>query len=129
MKVKILVVFVGLLLFSCKKKTNEPNLEKPKAFVQISDSILENAVIYEANIRQYSSEGTFKAFTKDIPKLKNLGVKIIWLMPINPISEVKRKATDGSFTSDIKDETERKKYLGSYYSVSDYKAINPEFGD
>ena len=51
MKVKILVVFVGLLLFSCKKKTNEPNLEKPKAFVQISDSILENAVIYEANIR------------------------------------------------------------------------------
>ena len=129
MKVKILFVFVGLLLFSCKKKTNEPNLEKPKAFVQISDSILENAVIYEANIRQYSSEGTFKAFTKDIPKLKNLGVKIIWLMPINPISEVKRKATDGSFTSDIKDEAERKKYLGSYYSVSDYKAINPEFGD
>ena len=50
-------------------------------------------------------------------------------MPINPISEVKRKATDGSFTSDIKDEAERKKYLGSYYSVSDYKAINPEFGD
>ncbi len=129
MRVKILIVFVGLLLFSCKKNSNEPSLEKSKEFAQISDSILENAVIYEANIRQYSPEGTFKAFTKDLPKLKQLGVKIIWLMPINPISEVKRKATDGSFTSDIKDEVERKKYLGSYYSVSDYKAINPEFGD
>ena len=50
-------------------------------------------------------------------------------MPINPISEIKRKATDGTFTSEIEDEEERKKYLGSYYSVSDYKAINPEFGD
>ena len=61
--------------------------------------------------------------------LKELGVKVIWLMPINPISEIKRKATDGSFTSEIEDIEERKKYLGSYYSVSDYKAINPEFGD
>ncbi len=42
--------------------------------------------------------------------------------------DLKRKATDGSFTSDIIDETERKKYLGSYYSVSDYKEINQEFG-
>ena len=50
-------------------------------------------------------------------------------MPINPISEIKRKATDGTFTSEIEDEEERKKYLGSYYSVSDYKAINPEFGN
>ena len=90
--------------------------------------MMETAVIYEANIRQYSPEGTFNAFTKDISELKKLGVKIIWLMPINPISEVKRKATDGSFTSDIIDETERKKYLGSYYSVSDYKEINQEFG-
>ena len=95
----------------------------------ISDQVLETAVIYEANIRQYSKEGTFKAFTKDIPTLKELGVKVIWLMPINPISEIKRKATDGSFTSEIEDEEERKKYLGSYYSVSDYKAINPEFGN
>ncbi|MDG2274433.1 MAG: alpha-amylase family glycosyl hydrolase, partial [Flavobacteriaceae bacterium] len=89
----------------------------------------ETAVIYEANIRQYSKEGTFKAFTKDIPVLKELGVKVIWLMPINPISVIKRKATDGSFTSEIEDIEERKKYLGSYYSVSDYKAINPEFGN
>jgi alpha-amylase len=41
-------------------------------------------VIYEVNIRQYSPEGTFNAFTKDIPQLKELGVKIIWVMPIFP---------------------------------------------
>ena len=76
-----------------------------------------NAVIYEVNIRQYSKEGTFKAFEKDLPRLKDLGVKILWIMPINPIGVEKRKVPEGEKTS-----------LGSYYSVKDYKAINPEFG-
>ena len=126
MKTSILAVFISISFISCQSNTvvsSEANMTTP-----ISDSVLESAVIYEVNIRQYSKQGTFEAFTKDIPSLKDLGVKIIWLMPINPISKIKRKATDGSFTSDIKDEEERKKYLGSYYSVSDYKAINPEFG-
>ena len=69
-------------------------------------------MIYEANIRQYSESGKFQDFTKDIYKLKDLGVKIIWLMPIHPISKTNRKGT-----------------LGSYYSISDYKAVNPEFGN
>lgn len=94
----------------------------------VTDAMMENAVIYEANIRQYSKEGTFDAFTKDIPQLKQLGVKIIWVMPIFPISETKRKATGGEFASLIEDEAERKKMLGSYYAVSDFKKINPEFG-
>ena len=127
MKIKNLVVVVSILFFSCQQDV-EVN-KNDKVLAPISDQVLETAVIYEANIRQYSKEGTFKAFTKDIPTLKELGVKIIWMMPINPISEIKRKATDGSFTSEIEDEEERKKYLGSYYSVSDYKAINPEFGN
>ena len=122
MKVNILITLVSVLLFSCQEET-------ATTLAPISDKVLETAVIYEANIRQYSKEGTFKAFTKDIPGLKELGVKIIWMMPINPISEIKRKATGGSFTSEIEDKEERKKYLGSYYSVSDYKAINPEFGN
>lgn len=129
MKAKILILLVSLLVFSCKHDPTNSNAENSQKIAPISNSILESAVIYEVNIRQYSPEGTFNAFAKDIPKLKQLGVKVIWLMPINPISKVKRKATDGSFTSDIKDEAERKKYLGSYYSVSDYKAINPEFGN
>ena len=127
MKIKNVIVVLSILFFSCQKDVAIN--KNDKVLAPISDQVLETAVIYEANIRQYSKEGTFKAFTKDIPTLKELGVKVIWLMPINPISEIKRKATDGSFTSEIEDEEERKKYLGSYYSVSDYKAINPEFGN
>ncbi|MEJ2613983.1 MAG: alpha-amylase family glycosyl hydrolase [Ignavibacteriaceae bacterium] len=70
-----------------------------------------NASIYEVNIRQYTPEGTFKAFQKHIPEIKKMGIELIWIMPINPIGEKNRKGT-----------------LGSYYSVQDYRAINPEFG-
>ena len=129
---KIVILLVSIvLLIACKKEKktdNSVDQVKLEAIAPFSDEITETAVIYEANIRQYSPEGTFEAFSKDIPVLKELGVKIIWLMPINPISKIKRKATGDMFTSEIKDEEERKKYLGSYYSVSDYKAINPEFG-
>ncbi|WP_083191664.1 alpha-amylase family glycosyl hydrolase [Formosa haliotis] len=115
--------------------TGHPDLKDPEVVVKatheiapVADAMMENAVIYEANIRQYSSEGTFNAFTKDIPKLKQLGVKIIWLMPVFPISETNRKATGGEFASTIQDEAVRDRMLGSYYAVSDYTAINPEFG-
>ncbi|MGI8950543.1 MAG: alpha-amylase family glycosyl hydrolase [Chitinophagaceae bacterium] len=67
--------------------------------------------IYEVNVRQYTPEGTFKAFEKSLPRLKNMGVQTLWFMPINPISKVERKGT-----------------LGSYYAISNYTAINPEFG-
>ena len=71
-----------------------------------------NATIYEVNLRQYTNEGTLKAFEKYLPELKEMGVDIIWFMPIHPIGEVNRKGT-----------------LGSYYSVKDYKDVNPEFGN
>ena len=70
-----------------------------------------NKVIYEVNIRQFTPEGTFKAFQKHLPELKDLGAGILWLMPINPIGEKNRKGT-----------------LGSYYSVKDYMTVNPDFG-
>lgn len=70
-----------------------------------------NAVMYEVNIRQYTPEGTFKAFEEHLPRLKEMGVDILWFMPIQPISQKNRKGS-----------------LGSYYSVQDYKAVNPEFG-
>lgn len=70
-----------------------------------------NAVIYEVNLRQYTDSGTIAAFAEQLPRLKELGVDILWFMPINPISEKDRKGT-----------------LGSYYAVRDYKAFNPEFG-
>ena len=70
-----------------------------------------NATIYEVNIRQYTQDGTFQAFSEHLPRLKEMGVDILWLMPIHPIGEEERKGT-----------------LGSYYSVKDYYGINPEFG-
>jgi glycosidase len=122
---KTIVVLIGLVAFlACKTEEKK----ETKKIAPISDQVLESAVIYEANIRQYSNEGTFDAFTKDIPQLKELGVKIIWLMPVFPISQTKRKATGGDFASKIEDPKERAKALGSYYAVSDFKKINPEFG-
>ena len=70
-----------------------------------------NSNIYEVNVRQYTPEGTFNAFSNHLPRLRDMGVDILWFMPITPISLEKRQGT-----------------LGSYYACSDYKAINPEFG-
>jgi len=130
-KFALLIMIFGLLI-SCKNETNknESTSEEVKkdSLAPVSDEMMESAVIYEANIRQYSPEGTFDAFTKDIPQLKDLGVKVIWLMPMYPISEKNRKATGGKDVEDIEDPEERKKYLGSYYSISDYTAVNPEHG-
>jgi glycosidase len=71
----------------------------------------EDAVIYEVNIRQYTPQGTFEAFMEQLPRLEELGVDILWLMPIHPIGIVNRKGS-----------------LGSYYSIKDYLAVNPEYG-
>lgn len=74
-------------------------------------AFMEQGNIYEVNIRQYTPEGTFNAFAKHIPRLKKMGVQTLWFMPLQPISKEGRKGT-----------------LGSYYSVSSYTEVNPEFG-
>ncbi len=128
-KLLVMAVVFGMVV-SCKNDAKTPEQfteQAPKTIAPLTDDILETAVIYEVNIRQYSPEGSFVAFTKDIPQLKQLGVKVIWVMPVFPISETKRKATNGKFTSELPEE-ERAKYLGSYYAVTDFTKINPEFG-
>jgi glycosidase len=70
-----------------------------------------SAVIYEVNVRQYTKEGSFAAFQQHLPRLKSLGVDILWLMPVQPIGKKNRKGT-----------------LGSYYSIANYTALNPEHG-
>lgn len=70
-----------------------------------------DAVIYEVNVRQYTEEGTFAAFAEHLQEIKDMGITVLWFMPIHPISETNRSGT-----------------LGSYYSVTDYRAVNPEFG-
>ncbi len=133
MKKILLYCLLISAVVACKNKTKTANIspDKPQdslVLPPLSDSIIAQAVIYEANIRQYSPEGSFAAFTKDIPHLKELGVDILWVMPIYPISKLKRKGPDGKFASTIKDSVQRSKVLGSYYAVSDFTAVNPEFG-
>ena len=67
--------------------------------------------IYEVNVRQYTQEGTFKAFEKEMPRLKNMGIKTLWFMPVTPIAQQNKKGS-----------------LGSQYAAADYTSINPEFG-
>ena len=96
-----------------KKSTlSDSSAYTPKQYVELKHpEWSRNATIYEVNIRQFTPEGNFKAFESHLPRLKELGIDIIWLMPIHPIGELKRKET-----------------MGSYYSVKDYLAVNPEFG-
>ena len=109
-------LFFSLLILSCQsgseeaRKPEDSNFQA-KPIEPITKNIINQSVLYEANIRQYSNEGTFNAFANDLPIIKKLGVKILWLMPINPISTTKSKGP-----------------LGSYYAVSDYTKVNPEFG-
>ena len=126
---KLSIILALVFVFSsCKQSAKTALSSNKQSYTPISHADMENAVIYEVNIRQYSESGSFSAFTNDIPQLKELGVKIIWVMPIFPISETKRKATGGDFAYLIEDETERNKMLGSYYAVSDFTKVNPEFG-
>jgi len=67
--------------------------------------------IYEVNLRQYTTEGTFNAFARELPRLQDMGVEVLWFMPITPISIYKRLGS-----------------LGSYYACSDYISTNPEYG-
>lgn len=102
MKRFLALLTTGLLVLTgCTQVPAEPEI----------DFGLQDAVIYEVNIRQFTSEGTFVAFQEHLPRIRDLGVKILWLMPIHPISEVKKKGS-----------------LGSPYSVADYYGVNPEFG-
>jgi glycosidase len=118
------ICFVLLCLISCDNDKNEEkqngeknkdsmNVYEPEKYVKLTHpEWSKNAAIYQLNTRQFSEEGTFKAAQEQLPRLKDLGVDIIWLMPIHAIGEKNRKGS-----------------LGSPYSVKDYYSVNPEFGN
>jgi glycosidase len=112
-----IVLIASIFMFSsCKKKSDENKSNSSANDSEMKMKVnppewSKNATIYEVNIRQFTEEGTFNAFKEHLPRLKELGVDILWLMPIHPIGEKKRKGP-----------------LGSYYSVKDYKGVNPNFG-
>jgi glycosidase len=72
---------------------------------------VKDAVIYEIYPRQYSAKGDFNSITADLDRLQNLGVTVLWLMPIHPVGQAKKKGS-----------------IGSPYAVRDYYAINPDYG-
>jgi glycosidase len=107
---KLIVCFSAFLgIISCNSNnTNEsPQTMDNKA----STNWIKTTNIYEVNVRQYTKEGTFNAFIPHLPRLKEMGVKTLWFMPITPIAQKNKKGT-----------------LGSPYAASDYTSINPEFG-
>lgn len=110
----VIALLLAVALSGCKnkKKTEPPANPKPAEFkVPAVVPWAKDAVIYEVNVRQYTPEGTFNAFSQHLLRLKEVGADILWFMPIQPISEKNRKGT-----------------LGSYYAVQDYRKVNPEFG-
>ncbi|MBX3244564.1 MAG: hypothetical protein KF685_08935, partial [Acidobacteria bacterium] len=92
---------------STQISTNKP-VDVKDVQARISQDWIKDAVIYEIFPRQYSAEGNFNGITKDLDRLQKLGVTVLWLMPIHPIGEAKRKGT-----------------IGSPYAVKDFYAINP----
>lgn len=101
------LAIVAIATTDCSCSTAESTLEPATKKPEWS----RNAVIYEVNWRQATDDGTATSFSKKLPYLKELGVDILWFMPVNPISEVNRKGE-----------------LGSYYASQNYTALNPELG-
>src|SRR4029077_19087167 len=99
------LVTVLLLLTSLRGQAGEPTVARK------SPQWVRDAVVYEIFTRNFSPAGDFNGVTARLPELKNLGVTVLWLMPIHPIGEKLRKGT-----------------LGSPYAVKDYYAIAPELG-
>ncbi|HMR84933.1 MAG TPA: alpha-amylase family glycosyl hydrolase [Niabella sp.] len=112
-RLAILAVSVALLT-SCKlmpKEGKDHQQTKTSKMSGTNTDWKHSANIYEVNVRQYTPEGTFNAFVKELPRLKDMGVQVLWFMPVTPIAKEKMKGT-----------------MGSYYACSDYTSINPEFG-
>ena len=103
------LLVAALLIGACARAASSPRpLESDAAR---APEWSRSAVLYEVNVRQYTPEGTFAALERHLGRLDSLGVDVLWLMPVQPIGVTNRKGT-----------------LGSYYSIRNYTAINPEFG-
>jgi alpha-amylase len=101
----VAIAIAGCSIFGGKKES------KPLISEVIHPEWSGNSVLYEVNVRQFTDEGTFNAFAEHLPRLKALGVDVLWFMPTFPIGIINRKGE-----------------LGSYYSVKDFLDVNPAFG-
>jgi glycosidase len=107
-----LTLVTFLALAGCSTATQSPPTTDSRGLAQVAHPVWSrDDVIYEINVRQYTPEGTFRALQSHLPRLRDMGIDILWLMPIQPIGKENRKGG-----------------LGSPYSIADYRAINPEYG-
>ena len=105
-------VALVLALAGCDQSAGAPSEYEPSPYLKIAPPQWSaDAVIYQMNTRQFTAEGTFSAAMDHLPRLADMGVDIVWLMPIHPIGEVERKGP-----------------MGSPYAVKDYRAVNPDLG-
>jgi len=108
----LLPLSLVILLASCSAPQKEETQDQTNDVAQVSfPEHAKDMTMYEVNVRQHTPEGTFKAFLPHMERIANMGVDILWFMPIQPVGVEKRKGG-----------------LGSYYSISDYKGVNSEFG-
>lgn len=110
MKKMFFIITLIILLAGCNNNSSPANSTSMDSVFKPPDWTHQTN-IYEVNVRQYTKEGTFNAFAKELRRLREMGVEVLWFMPVTPISQKNKKGV-----------------LGSYYACSDYTAINPELG-
>ena len=108
---RIILLIIGIAIMAVACRPKEVIVKNPLTSSVLHADWTRNMVLYEINVRQFSEEGTLAGVEKALPELKDLGVNVLWFMPIYPIGEKNRKGD-----------------LGSYYSIKDYMDVNPEFG-
>jgi alpha-amylase len=112
MKKYIFCILAGVLFAGCYNNKLSTKIKKETTAMNFKKAgWINNTDVYEVNVRQYTKEGTFNAFAKELPRLKEMGVSTLWFMPVTPIAQKNKKGS-----------------LGSPYACSDYTAVNPEFG-
>jgi cyclomaltodextrinase / maltogenic alpha-amylase / neopullulanase len=109
MKRKLLLILT--IVFSVNFTFAQQSRDFSKESARTSQDWVKDAVIYEIFPRQYSAKGDFNSITADLDRLQNLGITVLWIMPIHPIGKLKAKGT-----------------VGSPYAVKDFYAINPDYG-
>ena len=111
MTLRYLLVFLSLAIAAVGSPAAETSRTLGHLKAVGTPEWVRNQTVYEVNVRQFSESGTFAAVEAELPRLRELGVGVLWFMPIHPIGNMNRKGP-----------------LGSYYSVTDYRGVNPEFG-
>ena len=106
LKALLFSIFLANCVFS-----QQPAKDVSKAKARSSQEWVRDAVIYQIWERAYSQKGDFNSITADLDRIKDVGVNVLWLMPIHPIGQVKKKGT-----------------IGSPYAVKDYYGINSDYG-